>query len=482
MIAKPDSSVINETINTDLEIKLRTTEASHFLRLYRNASKEAGGASIGLLDREIMRIYGDNLILLEPKGKNNFVFLYAGKNIPVGESASLIEKTTANVPARQSEFLHLGCSECLAAGDAVGINHRADMASRVHRWECLFFPVRDNDNRQFVVALCIPREHKDEFFRLLIDAAPDAAIAAYAMRDDHNEIVDATIVAANQRALELSGRETLDDVLETSLSTILGGTGPGGGWDKHLTALRSSKVQTFDYHHRNEKTSLWLRIVSTPIRDGVLVTMTDITEIKRLTLELDHQRKMLVDEMEQRRGLEQELWALAHLDPLTALPNRRAFREAATIKLAESLGSNRPCAVIAGDIDHFKRVNDAYGHNAGDTVLRRVSDIIKAPLRPNTDMGARMGGEEFAIILPDTDSDAAIAFAEKLRKRVEQTVIIVGEHEIKPTISLGVAMARKNINLDDLLDRADRALYSAKRSGRNCVATEVDVQGKQSAA
>jgi diguanylate cyclase (GGDEF)-like protein len=164
---------------------------------------------------------------------------------------------------------------------------------------------------------------------------------------------------------------------------------------------------------------------ASPMREGLLITVVDITDLKRAFLEIEHQRKMLVDEMEQRRGLEQELWALAHLDPLTTLPNRRAFRDAAMLKLAESLTAHRPCAMITLDIDHFKRVNDAYGHGAGDTVLRRVADSIKAPLRPNTDIAARMGGEEFSVLLPDTDSEAAMAFetSRALRRRVARRII-----------------------------------------------------------
>ena len=205
--------------------------------------------------------------------------------------------------------------------------------------------------------------------------------------------------------------------------------------------------------------------------------LPSLDDVARLDL-----RKKMMDEMEQRRGLEQELWALAHLDPLTGLPNRRAFRDSALLKLAESQTGHRPCAIVTIDIDHFKRVNDVYGHGAGDTVLRRVADIIKAPLRPNTDIGARMGGEEFVVLLPDTDTESAIAFAEKLRRRVEQTVVVIGENEVRPTISLGVAMNRKSTDLDDLIDRADRALYTAKRTGRNKVATEIDVQASEKTA
>jgi diguanylate cyclase (GGDEF)-like protein len=227
---------------------------------------------------------------------------------------------------------------------------------------------------------------------------------------------------------------------------------------------------------RTPTDSRWLLVNASPIKDGVLVSLSDVTELKRSLLELEHQKKMLMDEMEQRRGLEQELRALAHLDPLTLLPNRRAFRDAAMVKLAEAQTAHRPLAMISLDIDHFKNVNDACGHGAGDTVLRRVADILRAPMRPNTDMAARTGGEEFAVLLPDTDIDAAMAFAEKLRRRIEQTVVVVGEHEIRPTISLGVAMNRVTSNLDDLMERSDRALYAAKRTGRNKVCTEVDIQ------
>jgi diguanylate cyclase (GGDEF)-like protein len=236
-------------------------------------------------------------------------------------------------------------------------------------------------------------------------------------------------------------------------------------------------MQSFEFHLRSEAGSRWLEVVLHPARDGIAVFLTDISEKKRAFLEVEHQKKILIEEMEQRRGLEQELWALAHLDSLTALPNRRAFRDAARLKLAEAQTSHRPCALISLDIDHFKRVNDAYGHAAGDAVLRRVADIIRAPLRPSADIAARMGGEEFSLILADTDIDSAIAFAEKLRKRIEQTVVVVGEHEIRPNISLGIAMNRHASDLDDLLDRADRALYSAKRTGRNRVLAEVEGSG-----
>jgi diguanylate cyclase (GGDEF)-like protein len=472
----------NELFTADLEVRLRSAEANFLLRRYKTERGAGRPATVAMLDRDIMKVYGPHLVVLEQSGNGEYTFLYSGAQVPDDDGTTLSAKTTDKIQARTAELFRRGCGEASNANDAICINHQSGPNSSVHRWECLFLPMEDSEHHRMFVALCMPREHKHEFLRVILDSLPTATIAATPMRDSHNEIIDATIIAANTKAVEFTEHETLDGLMATTLCHAFGDSTLSSGWDRHMTVLRSGKAQSFDYHHRGENSSRWFHVHSAPIRDGILISMSDITDMKRAFLELEHQKKVLMDEMEQRRGLEQELWALAHLDPLTGLPNRRAFRDAALLKLAESQTAHRPCAIITIDIDHFKRVNDAYGHGAGDTVLRRVADIIKAPLRPNTDIGARMGGEEFTVLLPDTDTESAIAFAEKLRRRVEQTVVVVGENEIRPTISLGVALNRKTADLDDLIDRADRALYTAKRTGRNKVATEVDVQASAPAS
>ncbi len=469
----------NELFIADLEVRLRSSEANFLLRRYRGERNKHDQATVAMLDRDIMRVHGPHLALLEPVGNGEFRFLYAGAAIPSIGTDSLRAKETSALDNATGEFYRLGCSEADKAEDAIAVIHQTGMQASVHRWECLFLPLDDGSGQRMFAALCIARETKHEFLRNLIESLPNAVIVARPLRDGHNEIYDAALIAANLRAVEYSSHDSEEGLLATTLGHVFGETRLSSGWDRNLTVLRSGKPQIFDYHHRTEEGSRWLQVHAAPVWDGVLVSMTDITDMKRAFLELEHQKKVLMDEMEQRRGLEQELWALAHLDPLTGLPNRRAFRDAAMLKLAEAQTAHRPCAIVTIDIDHFKHVNDAFGHGAGDTVLRRVADIIKAPLRPNTDIGARMGGEEFTVLLPDTDAESAFAFAEKLRKRVEQTVVVVGEHEIRPTISLGIALNRKTTDLDDLIDRADRALYVAKRTGRNKVATEMDVQGNQ---
>jgi diguanylate cyclase (GGDEF)-like protein len=467
--------LINELFTTDIEMRLRSTETVFLLRAFREARLSGQAASIAVLDSNIMRAYGAHLAVMEQVQGSEFAFLYSGAEIPTSQDYALGGKNTTQIDARSADFYRLGCLEALKADDAILINHRTHQKSRVHRWESLFLPMVDTQSNPILVVLTIPRDYKDDFQRLILDSAPDGMVAAYPVRGESGEIIDARIVAANRRAAEYFGVENADALQEVSILGVFSDTDSNGSWKRNIMALRANKAHVFEYQHRDSLTSRWFRVVSTPMREGVLINLSDITDMKRALLELEHQRKLLLDEVEQRRSLEQELWSLAHLDPLTGLANRRAFREQATLKLAESQSIHRPCAVVSLDLDHFKRINDAYGHGAGDAVLRRVSEIIKATLRPNTDIAARMGGEEFSVILPETDLEAAVAFAEKLRRRIEQTMVIVNAFEIVATISAGIATNRVTTNLDELLERADRALYAAKRAGRNKVVTELDL-------
>jgi diguanylate cyclase (GGDEF)-like protein len=156
-------------------------------------------------------------------------------------------------------------------------------------------------------------------------------------------------------------------------------------------------------------------------------------------------------------------------DPLTGALNRRGLERAAELSFAGANHYEWPVSVICLDIDHFKRVNDAYGHGVGDTVLTRVVSAIEPHLR-GSDRVARTGGEEFAVFLPGTDLEAATAIAERLRKSLEMTAVTLPGDVLRFTCSFGVAERLPGeTSLTPLLDRADLALYEAKRTGRNRV-------------
>jgi diguanylate cyclase (GGDEF)-like protein len=162
------------------------------------------------------------------------------------------------------------------------------------------------------------------------------------------------------------------------------------------------------------------------------------------------------------------LQRLAMRDPLTGAFNRRALFEAMERERARYRRGGHLYGLIMADIDFFKQVNDLYGHAAGDEVLRVITRVLQTDLR-DTDLLARVGGEEFVILLPHSDPATALATAERLRHQVEQTVVQSGDNTIQVTISLGVTVpAYAGEEIDLTYQRADVALYSAKFSGRNC--------------
>lgn len=174
--------------------------------------------------------------------------------------------------------------------------------------------------------------------------------------------------------------------------------------------------------------------------------------------------------MIKERG-DREIRALAMTDPLTKALNRRAFMEQAEKQAAAAQRQRLPLALLMIDIDHFKRINDAYGHPAGDAVLVNVAELLASQLRKQ-DMLARYGGEEFCVLLPATNEAGAIALAEKLRLAVEAMPLTLGQNSISITISLGVAAWNTTgedcqLDCNTLLQDADRALYQAKEKGRN---------------
>jgi diguanylate cyclase (GGDEF)-like protein len=168
--------------------------------------------------------------------------------------------------------------------------------------------------------------------------------------------------------------------------------------------------------------------------------------------------------------MEEELWRLANTDFLTGLMSRRYFMK----KIEEEFISLRNhdmncCSVLMLDLDHFKHINDTYGHAVGDTVLKHFSALLQSNLR-QMDVAGRLGGEEFAIILPYADIYEAKQCAERLRNIVANSPIIENNDVISITVSIGISMLRENDRYaDTALIRADNALFAAKNKGRNSV-------------
>jgi len=168
-----------------------------------------------------------------------------------------------------------------------------------------------------------------------------------------------------------------------------------------------------------------------------------------------------------------ELRRLATTDPLTGIANRRSLDDALTTQIRLGARAREPLALLMADIDSFKSYNDAYGHQAGDEVLRRVAAVLGEAARRPTDIAARYGGEEFVVALPNTDSDGALLVAQGLVEAVRGLGIAHGRSGTKPwvtvSIGVGVIVPSSDDSLDTLLRIADRALYAAKGLGKDTV-------------
>lgn len=179
------------------------------------------------------------------------------------------------------------------------------------------------------------------------------------------------------------------------------------------------------------------------------------------------------DELQEKLVEIRRLFKMATEDGLTGLYVKRYFLELLAGELRRSIRYERPLSLLMCDIDHFKRINDTYGHPAGDVVLGSITRRLSVATREGIDLIGRYGGEEFAVMLPETDEEMAWVIAERLRKAVGSEPISldckegVGENLITVTISVGVTTAREETSLDRLIATADRALYRAKENGRN---------------
>jgi diguanylate cyclase (GGDEF)-like protein len=204
--------------------------------------------------------------------------------------------------------------------------------------------------------------------------------------------------------------------------------------------------------------------------EEVLARIAIHLKIRSLQKQLEAKNTVLEAEIRRRQQVEQQLIRLAATDTLTKIYNRRHFFELASKEYSRTKRAKKYLAIIMVDIDHFKKINDSYGHLVGDQVLFRFAQLLKNDLRAY-DVVGRYGGEEFVILLPDTIIKHAILIAERLRVKTEKTKMIVNDHTISITASFGVSSynQKKELPLEKILHRADQALYRSKQKGRNCV-------------
>ncbi len=220
-----------------------------------------------------------------------------------------------------------------------------------------------------------------------------------------------------------------------------------------------------------------------PVSNGLSVMYQNvvITPLKALSGDVTHICLMIQDVSDiakkkiHLRETNQKLSLLSRTDGLTGLYNRAHWEQCLSEQFIQCQTLNAPASLVMFDIDHFKNVNDTYGHSSGDAVIRQTAHLLKKTAR-QADLCGRYGGEEFTVLLPKTNSEQAYYFSERLRNRIQEALIQTEQGDISFTISIGISEFSSEMeNYLTWLESADKALYNSKQNGRNQTSIQTEV-------
>jgi diguanylate cyclase (GGDEF)-like protein/PAS domain S-box-containing protein len=322
-------------------------------------------------------------------------------------------------------------------------------------------------------------------FRAAVEGSTDAFILLKGVRDSGGTILDFVYLDANHCWATWTGRsrantigKTLTEVWSEELCE------PVIAWYRRAVETQ----QTLEDEAENllpETRPIWMYAQIIPFGDCVAVTIRDISERRWLQQRLEEQITQISEVNTQLEAQQRELAAanarleiLAQTDGLTGLKNHRTFQERLAEEIQRATRYKLPLSLLLIDVDCFKAYNDAFGHPAGDQVLKQVAQILQSNIRVS-DLAARYGGEEFVILLPHTEAEGAHQMAENLRGCLEQA--LWPQRAI--TASFGVAtLTVETLQATTLVAQADAALYHSKRQGRNCVSHFADLRSGAEAA
>jgi diguanylate cyclase len=307
----------------------------------------------------------------------------------------------------------------------------------------------------------------------------------YTFATGHNAALNRALTAVLGKANGISDHE-IEEIYDNYLSPLRFsdrvdqvGSRLMGEIDQVMAMVEAAMGQTAVY---GEELRGAVRKLSVPSETREQIRAV-VEGLIRLAQEMEVSNKILEarlkDSRTEIRTLQEDLIAVrteSLTDPLTSLSNRKAFDAALSSAVTAAQASQEPLTLLITDIDHFKRFNDSYGHLTGDQVLRLVAMSVKQNVK-GADLAARFGGEEFAVILPNTPLRSGLTVAEHIRRAVMSKELVkrsTGENLGRITISIGVASFHRGDSPAALIERADSCLYAAKRGGRNRVVCETD--------
>ncbi|MDP3410644.1 diguanylate cyclase [Bosea sp. (in: a-proteobacteria)] len=472
-----------EVHTENIEARAHAAEVAELLERFRRSAQGPAGVPYEDFCNEVMADFGADLMILAPTGDGDYLHVHYGREIVRYAGGSRMGERVSTMTPQVARFTIACCDRALADGKPSYTIHRSLKTVRVCLWERLVMPATSRDGGRFLLVFSRPLQFREELLTTVLDTSPSGIVALRAIRDHEGHIERTVIITANRRAAALAGCEgegLLDSDAQVSLPFLAEAT----VWRRCLYAIELRRTDMIEASFTSDGRTIWLQIAVAPLGDGLVLTITDISDLivanqtlqsraATLALEIGRERatrRALSQEIGQREEREQELRRLAETDPLTALLNRRSFTEKAHAAIHACEAAGTDISLIVVDLDHFKAVNDSFGHPAGDAVIRAFADLLLGQVRNERDLVGRFGGEEFAILLPGADLEAALRIALRIQDILASRRLPVSETlALQVSASLGIATHQKRETLSALIERADKALYRAKHDGRRCI-------------
>ncbi|WEK52487.1 MAG: EAL domain-containing protein [Candidatus Kaistia colombiensis] len=365
-------------------------------------------------------------------------------------------------------------------------------ATTVGITERLVLPVRSGDDH-YLLCYVRPREDATNVLRSVFNVSADAITVFHAVRDGEGVIVDFSIAAANAESARRL-KAPSDALIGTRLLKVWPFAETNGLMDRFIRSVDSQLSDVFDASYPQDGKIVERQLRLAPHGEGLTVTDVDIGPTLAATRAIEKQHNELLqanellearavdlmtsyaslerttnelrEEITRNRALEAELVHLAHHDGLTGLPNRSYFEQRFEEKLRQMKRAKRRAALCIIDLDHFKDINDSLGHDAGDMVLREVSNRLRGTIR-KSDVIGRLGGDEFAVVLTNAQDTQDAATAVKRMMEAVARPFAVKQQDVPISLSAGVAIfPADGRTSSELMSDADIAVYRSKRAGR----------------
>ncbi len=341
------------------------------------------------------------------------------------------------------------------------LTHRSATLGTLNGQAVLFVAIADLRERQRMEAALLAR-----------GAAIESAAEGIAITDPGG------IIEYTNPALTGMTGYSAEELTGQSMSVFSSGEHGKAFYDDLWNTIRAGRVWRGEITNQRKDGNLYTELMAiAPVRNEkgqtvhFVAIMHDISERKRMETDLKETNTMLQHQLEEIHRLQEELRELAVRDGLTNLFNRRYLDETLERELARAKREGYPLSLVMIDIDHFKKLNDTYGHQAGDKVLRELAALLWGGIRAE-DVPCRYGGEEFLVLLPRMPLEIALERAEDWRKSFEAARVSFGDFQLEATISCGLSAYPDHARTpDDLVRCCDEALYKAKHHGRNCSET-----------